>query len=169
MHDIAIYTVAVEYTDYLRRFDKRVPMEHTGALQRPYIGVLLSVNGISYFAPMSSPKLKHRKLRGIDVYRIDDGRLGIVNLNNMLPVPEACIRLVDIAHEADGKYKALLEKQLRLLRADKEKLFKKARKLYNLRIKGHLPESMNDRCCDFALLEQKLPEYQQGQHQSAMR
>lgn len=44
---------------------------------RPYIGVLLEINNkIKYFAPLSSPKIKHRNMKTqIDFIKIDGGKI----------------------------------------------------------------------------------------------
>lgn len=57
--------------------------------ERKYTGVILEVNGMKYFAPMSSFKPKHCKMpEMIDFIKL--GNLSVVNLNNMFPVPDGC-------------------------------------------------------------------------------
>lgn len=51
------------------------------------MGVLFEINSCKYFAPLSSPKAKHMLMKNqIDFYKIDRGKLGAINLNNMIPV-----------------------------------------------------------------------------------
>ena len=58
-----------------------------GSFGRKYIGVVLEVNGLSYFAPLSSFKLKHKKMKeGVDFIKIKD--YAVININNMIPVPK---------------------------------------------------------------------------------
>ena len=56
---------------------------------------------------MSSPKKKHLNMHSLDIYKIQDGKLGIINFNNMIPVLDGCYHLLDIANEEE-KYKFLL-------------------------------------------------------------
>ena len=73
------------YCDYLRNFDDKVPYNYGNKENRPFIGVLFEVGDCKYFAPLSSPKPKHLKLKTkIDFLKIDDGKLGEINFNNML-------------------------------------------------------------------------------------
>ena len=45
------------------------------------------MDGCEYFAPLSSPKVKHIHMKNnLDVIKIDGGRYGVVNFNNMIPV-----------------------------------------------------------------------------------
>ena len=44
---------------------------------------------MKYFAPLSSPKQKHLKMKNdIDFYKLSNGKLGAINFNNMIPVPD---------------------------------------------------------------------------------
>lgn len=47
-----------------------------------YIGIILEVKGIKYFAPLSSFKNKHKQMKeGVDFIKIKD--YAVINLNNM--------------------------------------------------------------------------------------
>ena len=81
-----IVKIDSDYWYYLRYFDKRVCFNAGVKDLRPFIGVLFIVEGHEYYAPLSSPKPKHKHLKNtLDLVKIDNGRLGVVNLNNMLP------------------------------------------------------------------------------------
>ncbi len=60
-----------EYCNYLRKFDDKVPYNYNEKELRPFVGVLFEVNNCKYFAPLSSPKPKHLKLK----LKIDNGTL----------------------------------------------------------------------------------------------
>lgn len=83
---LKIYTINYDYIKYLRQYDSCVPMEHDNCHKRPYIGIVLAINNCKYFAPMSSPKTKHKRIKGNDFYKIADGKYGVINFNNMIPV-----------------------------------------------------------------------------------
>ena len=79
--------VNAEYCNYLRKFDNKVPYNYGSKELRPFIGILFKVNDNEYFAPLTSPKIKHLKMKNtLDFLKIDDGKLGAVNFNNMIPV-----------------------------------------------------------------------------------
>lgn len=50
---------------------------------------------MKYFAPLSSPKQKHLKMKNdIDFYKLSNGKLGAINFNNMIPVPDGSYTLI---------------------------------------------------------------------------
>lgn len=119
---------------------------------------------MKYFAPLSSPKQKHLKMKNdIDFYKLSNGKLGAINFNNMIPVPDGSYTLIGTKTQSltyqEQKYKALLRNQLRWLNPDGEKLRDIASNLYMNRINNTLPFRVQKRCCDFQLLEEKCREY----------
>lgn len=162
--NLKIVRVDSNYCDYLRQFDSRVPYNNKNKELRPFVGILFNVNECEYFAPLSSPKPKHKKMsNGIDFLKIDDGDLGAVNFNNMIPVESNNYWLVDLDREyeelSEQKYYILLSKQLAWLDSNYDKVKKKSSKLYQLYINNKLPNNIKDRCCNFKLLEEKCALY----------
>ena len=83
--------------------------------KRPFIGIILKINDINYFAPLSSPKEKHKKMKNnIDFLKINNGRDGVINLNNMIPIPYQYYYKIDINEEIkkDKKYGLILKYQI---------------------------------------------------------
>ena len=154
------------YCDYLRKFDKRVPYNYDSKELRPFVGVLFQVNNCMYFAPLSSSKPKHLKIKSkLDFLKLDSGKLGAINFNNMLPVTETNIIRLDLDKECltktEEKYIKLLKEQIYWLNRNKEKLYGRAKKLYDKYMEGTLEYKTMERCCDFRLLEEKCKEYNQ--------
>ncbi len=93
-----IYHVRDRYIEYLKQYDKSVPDNKKES--RPYIGIALEVNGNKYYVPFTSPKEKHKKMNnGKDFRKINGGEYGGINFNNMIPVTENELMLVDIENE----------------------------------------------------------------------
>lgn len=63
MKELKLVKIDTEYCNYLRQFDDKVPYNYDKKELRPFVGVLFKVNNIKYFAPLSSPKFKHLKLK----------------------------------------------------------------------------------------------------------
>lgn len=161
---LTLVKLDTDYCNYLRKFDNRVPYNYNKKELRPFVGVLFEVNNYKYFAPLSSPKSKHLKLESkIDLLKIDDGRLGVVNFNNMLPVTDDNVIFIDLDKkcltETEKKYMKLLKKQLFWLRRNDVKIYERAKKLYSKYTNGTLKQNIVKRCCDFKLLEEKCNEY----------
>lgn len=154
-----LYNVTDSYVNFLRNFDLKVPENKVE--KRPFVGIVFSISGDNFFVPLSSPKPKHRRMKnGPDFHKIDGGRQGAINLNNMIPIPSSELILVDINNIPDEDYRNLLNSQLRFLNSIQDLLKKKAKDLYQLvgsndEILSDIQIKIKQRCIDFPLLQNK--------------
>jgi len=155
---LKLYYISEDYIKYLRKYDNKVPSNKNNT--RPYIGIVYQYNGFNYFAPLSSPKEKHLKMnkKAIDIWKIDDGKLGIINFNNMLPCQNDLLTEV-LPTINNVKYRKLLENQIELINKDRNIMLKKIITFHNKYNKNLLTENVKNRCCNFRLLELKCQEY----------
>jgi len=163
MGKLSLYRVSSDYGEYLLNFDKKVPYISDEKSNRPFVGIVLKVNGFDYFAPFTSPKSKHCNVsnKKLDFLKIDGGKLGGINFNNMLPVPEMCLEKINFRNE-DVKYQNLLINQLSWCNSNSDKIIKRAERLYKIVQTSEVNPSLLNRCCDFKLLEKKCREYIQN-------
>lgn len=159
MDNIKLYEVAPRYIKYLsphapHLFHNKQAGQHN---ERKYIGVVLTVNGMEYFAPLSSFKEKHYRMQeGLDFIKVKN--YAVINLNNMFPVAPGQYTYVDISKVRDPKYKSLLQAEYRYIKSIQQRIRKNAVTLYGLKING--PTSpLTKRCNDFAALEKLCREY----------
>ncbi|MBE6140746.1 MAG: type III toxin-antitoxin system ToxN/AbiQ family toxin [Firmicutes bacterium] len=163
--NLMLVIIDKDYCNFLRSFDNRVPFNFNKKELRPFIGVLFEVNKCLYFAPLSSPKAKHLKLKNnIDFLKIDEGKLGAINFNNMIPVTLKNIEKLDLninesLNKDEFSYKKLLIEQYFWLNRNFKKLSEKSQLLYNKYNDNTLLKNVRDRCCNFKLLEEKCLEY----------
>lgn len=162
--NLKIVKVDSTYCDYLRKFDNKVVYNKNKKELRPFIGILFRIDDLEYFAPLTSPKPKHKKMKNkLDFLKIKNGELGAVNFNNMIPVDSSNYSLIDLNNKNVDieklKYQKLLKEQLDWLNSNYNQLKNKSSKLYNLYNLGKLPKSIKTRCCNFKLLEEKCMEY----------
>lgn len=156
MGRLKFYNVDDEYIEYLYSIDNRVPFNKNS--KRPYIGIILEINKFKYFAPMFSPKQQHNKYKTNATYiKIGEG-LGIIKLNNMIPVNIKNLRYIDFNNIEDKKYRNLLIQQNNYIQLNTDKIREKANKLYQFVINDN-KKFFTDICCDFKLLEEKCKEY----------
>lgn len=158
MKQLKLYYIDNKYIQYLRKYDNKILYNKNTT--RPYIGIVYTYKEINYFAPLSSPKAKHRKIKdnAVDVFKIDNGILGVININNMIPVPkEFLIEVLPLI--TDKKYKVLLENQLTFINNHKSKLYSKVLQFQSRYRKGFLSKNILDRSCDLNLLEEKYVQY----------
>ena len=159
-----IVKVDSKYCDYLRKFDNKVSYNAGSKDLRPFIGVLFVVFDYEYFAPLSSPKTKHKLLKNtLDLLKINDGEYGVINFNNMIPVNKNNYIEFDLNKKTDDKNEMfrlnLLRNRLRWLTANRKEVMTKSKLLYNLYKNKKLPKNVEDRCCNFPLLEDRCKEY----------
>lgn len=154
MSDLKIYSVSDEYIDFLfddpklTRFifdNKKNTRKHT----RKYLGAVFEINGLSYFAPFSSPKPTDyiTKPDGSEIIRkstptiirmtsLDNktGRIelkGTIKISNMIPVPLRELTYYDISAEKDAAYRSLLEKEYAYIKAHKNEILKSVKIVYS--------------------------------------
>ncbi|HAN09504.1 MAG TPA: type III toxin-antitoxin system ToxN/AbiQ family toxin [Clostridiales bacterium] len=157
---LEFYYINLEYAEFLRGFDSRVSYLKDGKEHRPYVGVILLVDSINYFAPLSSPKLKHIRMKNKqDFIKINNGKWGAINFNNMIPVHIDCCREIEINNIEDSAYKDLLRNQLSWCNSKREHLEKIAFRLHELIITDKADSGLKSRCCDFKVLEKKCREW----------
>ncbi len=162
--NMKIYNIDHSYTDFLSKYDQRIPSEHDYH-SRPFIGILISNENIDYVVSLTSPKPKHLKMKNnIDFLKIDGGKLGAINFNNMFPIIDNPSLYIDVVEQykqkdtftkEDEQYLNLLNNQATWINKEenKKKILKNASKLYDLYSSGKLANSIKNRCCDFKKLE----------------
>ena len=171
------YVVDKEYVNYLKQFDSKVGYVEYGSKLKLHLGIVLKVNGLDYYVPISSPKPKHENMsNSVDFHKIqeDEGQLyAVLNINNMIPVPTKCVTQVkydqiekfrkfeSVKEKTDYIY--LLQKEKKIIDSIQNTIENKAKKLYAKCIKR--PESaLANRCCQFKLLEEKAQLYINGEN-----
>ncbi len=160
MH-FSFYLIDADYCNYLRETDPCVPYNMDHKATRPFIGIVFTVNGFHYYAPLSSPKKKHLHMKNQpDFLKINRGEWGVINFNNMIPVPLECLtKISPQIHASDSRqdiaYKNLLSNQLSWCNSHKDAILKQADKLYRIVTQGKAWGSLSKRCCNFSLDERR--------------
>ena len=169
IEELKLYRINELYARYIYYQDEKVLKSFDIKSKRPFIGIILKINEISYFAPLSSPKKKHEEMKNtIDFIKINNGRDGVINLNNMIPIPEDQYYEINVKEEIrkDKKYGIILKYQIKWCNNNKMQIINNARKLYNLIINEKANLSLKKRCCNFKILEKKLNQYILNQEKS---
>ena len=150
MNKLDFYYLDLKYIRDLSGVDDSIMSisPQRGKQNRPFVGVVTVLNGRKYCIPLTSPKDKftHKKSQ-VDFIKIfDEGQkektgmpklIGVLNINNMLPVSENVIQKVDLRiHPADlteiKRAKALMQKQLEWCRNRADVIENRAQKVYDL-------------------------------------
>lgn len=163
MENIRFYEIKRDYVDYLSSAEPRLfhNSQQGQANERKYIGIILQVNGIDYFAPLSSFKPKHKSMKNsLDFIKVQN--YAVINLNCMFPVPPGERTYVDFALVSDPKYKALLLAEYRFIKSIQAKILKNAAALYHHKRNNGNRTPLARRCNDFITLEKLCSAYKRG-------
>lgn len=157
------YTVDENYIAALKAEQPRKVLDNYQG-RRPYIGVLLEVNGTKFLAPLTSYKPKHDKIDGSKptVFKLHEvgnphNKLGMIQINNMIPVYDEVIELLNLDTLAPD-YRNLLDLQRQFIRKNEPEVSERAAKLYKLVTEN--PDSFFSRLsCDFLLLVRVMEKF----------
>jgi len=162
---LKLYTIDSNYVKYLQEFDENVKDNEKDGRIRPYIGIVLEIDSFKYFVPLCSPKQKHYNMDDkLDFIKIQDGDelKAVLNINNMIPVLDAEIKLLEIENEP-LKHQDLLNKEHIIIKKKSDRIIKNARVLYKKTTEQRkYNEKLASRCVNFKFLEQKCLEYRQA-------
>lgn len=165
---LELYTVSDKYIRYLRETVPNVYDPHEGhrSHDRKYLGVLLRINGFTYFAPLSSPKRTDYFAGGDQIRRSTltimrmtktslevECLLGTIRLSHMIPVPDTEIRKYDVYTEPDEAYQRLVCDELRWIEHNDTAIIKSAKQVYE--IKTHENDRRNEK--NAKMLDSILP------------
>ncbi len=157
MENLRIFRITDQYIHFLHSRDSRVP--YNKGNRRPYVGVVLRVGGFQYFVPMESPKPNHAKIKpGKHILKLDEGRMGLLGFNNMVPVHKDALIEFDIAAEPDEKYRELLRRQITLCNRMKADILDRASATY-FDVVNNKNKFLVRISCDFKALETACKEY----------
>lgn len=163
-----LYHIDMKYIRDLAKVDDNVMSisPQIGKNTRPFVGVIVLCESQRYCVPLTSPKAKHFNMKNdkdfTKVYGKNNKLIGCLNFNNMIPVDEDVLKVVDIKlclgdRNEVKAYKNLMNDQLDWCNENYEHVVRKAQKLYML-ITEH-PDNVKNlakRCCDFKKLENVL-------------
>ena len=158
-----IYHVDKNYLKYLHNVDYRVSLKYNN---RPFVGIVTSIEGKKYVIPLTSQTTQNRAKEGkkkrsplITTYITETSGTEIANLlyNNMIPITDALVTKAVI----DPKSDTYELNEIRYIRKNWDTIKNKAKKVYDLR-KDKASDHYNfllKTCCDFERLEAAMKDY----------
>lgn len=123
------YYVDTKYVNFLREVDTKVLDNKDNYFQRPYVGVITSINNIDYLIPLTSPRGRFSRNKP-QYHRIMDGvnLIAVLKFNNMIPVKRNVIHEIIFDVVSDNTYKILLQKEYFFIKRNAETISSKAKK-----------------------------------------
>lgn len=160
MNNLRLYKVNIDYIKYLYSFDNRVQYnpirEDEYTIKRPYLGIVFEVENFKYFVPLEHPRKSHQNMKNNTfIFKIHNGKYGILGLNNMIPIKEECLIDFDINKE-EIEYRQILISQYHYCNKHFKEIKKKAKETYDKSLSNSFMKKI---CCNFKLLEEKCNKY----------
>ena len=128
------------------------------------MGIVLRINELNYFIPMSSPKksdyinyeskIIRKDTKTIIRIHINNHLYGTLRISNMIPVPYEELKPYNTANEKDLKYREVILGELRFIQKNTEKIIKCAQIVYFQKMK-ELDVAYIKNTVDFKVLEEK--------------
>ena len=153
------YEVDAKYISYLLGFDSKVPKVDYSAVSghdKFLCGIVLSINGHDYFAPISSFTTPQRTNM---IIKNEQGKaISSIRFSFMIPIPPNVVSVKRIKDEPSPEYRRLLNYELRFCQRNANTIFRLAKYVYNT-VVGNNDPIMVKNCCDFKKLESACAEY----------
>ncbi|MCH5349378.1 MAG: type III toxin-antitoxin system ToxN/AbiQ family toxin [Oscillospiraceae bacterium] len=140
--------------------------------ERPFVGIVMVLDEKEYCVPLTSPKDKFEGKSKIDFIKIPDPKLknsngspvtiGILNINNMIPISRQYISKIDLSESSDidKKRRILLQKEIHWCRKNLSVIQNRANKVYKAVTEApDKNKNLIRRCCDFRKLEAILEKH----------
>lgn len=165
LKDLDFYIVPNSYITYLQKAESikrgftRVPNMDYGKNHKPKFicGIVLKINDVSYFVPVSSYKFK--KPDNFLICDKNGNTISSLRFNYMFPVPLEIIKQRRIDIEPDLKYRALLAQELKYCKDHQDTIRNLAKRTHKRVMLAKSPTLVKN-SCDFSFLEQKCQEYE---------
>jgi len=153
------YEVSADYITYLLKFDSKVPhidYSKTSEHDKFMCGIVLSVNGHDYFAPISSFAVPQRTNM---IIKNEKGKpISSIRFSFMIPVPSGVATIKSIKNESSPEYRRLLNLELSFCQKNSKTIHRMAKHIHNTVVNGKDP-IMAKNCCDFNKLELACAKY----------
>lgn len=162
MEKLKFYEVDKAYVSFLKKVDSKIPNIAYDKHDKFICGVLLNIDGMNYYAPISS---FNRQQRTNILIKNGKGKVtSSIRLSFMFPVPNDQIRMMDFSKE-EGFYKYLLMEELEFCNRHADEIRDKAEYIYRSVLRGD--ELMKTNCCDFKKLEMAYAQFVEEQKKQA--
>lgn len=164
MDKLNFYIVDTDYVNYLRKAEEkqrgfsRVPnMDYGEKRKQKFLcGVVLRVNGMEYYVPVSSYRQQQKD--NFLIYANNGKVTSSLRFNYMFPIPREIVTERRISNEPDIAYRALLSQELRYCIKNQDTIQRLAERTYK-RVNLGKDNGLIKNSCQFKFLEEKCINY----------
>ncbi|QIW15586.1 hypothetical protein A4G20_04200 [Pasteurellaceae bacterium RH1A] len=149
---LKLYRIKEHYLDFLREVEPKIPMNKDNGKGGPFVGIVLSINGVKYIASLSSKKERGRVIFKV---KIGDEQKATIRFAYMFPIVADALIEIDYTEEfkLDFKYTALLINEDLYINQYWERIYEIATKTYTNAVTKRF--GFDGFCCDFVALEER--------------
>ena len=153
---LKFYDVEENYINYLKTIDRQIP-DITYTTNNKFVcGIVLDIDGVSYYAPISHTTKRYRTSKLI----YDNGRpISSIRFSFMFPAPQSVLTEKNFAQirAIDPHYADVIAAEYQYCIKNESDILQKARSVYN--IGCNKEHQFNYTCCDFKKLEAEYSKY----------
>ena len=153
---LKFYDIDKNYINFLKTIDTQVPDIEYSSNNKFVCGIVLEINGVKYYAPISHKTDKQQT----NLQIFDKGRpISTIRFSFMIPAYDEVLKIKDFKSiaQSDPNYAALLHAEYSYCSSHLNDIKAKALAVYNIGCnKNH---RLNYTCCDFKKLEEHYTEY----------
>ena len=153
---LRFYDINIDYIKFLKTIDNQVPNIEYKSNNKFVCGIVLEVNNIKYYAPISHKTEKQQT----NLQIFDNGKpISTIKFSFMIPAFEEVLYFKNFKEVAktDPNYAALLQAEYSYCSSHIKEIKNKALSVYKIGCnKNH---RLNYTCCDFKKLEEHYLEY----------
>lgn len=153
---LKFYDVDENYINYLKSIDRQIPDISYSTNNKFVCGIVLDINGISYYAPISHTTHRFRTSKLI----YDKGTpISSIRFSFMFPAPNSVLKQKDFRQirMQDPHYADIITAEYNYCKANESSITQKAQSVYAIGCNKNHP--YNYTCCDFAKLESEYMKY----------
>ena len=158
---LGFYFVDKAYADFLRDHvygDVHVPFTKYDKRNKFFVGAVLVVNGMKYFAPVTSYTDKNDAT--FNIKNRHGEIISSVRPNYMFPVIDGVYEMLDIPNIKDVKYRYYVMDEYKYCSKHREEIVALAESMYSLRKQGKTATEYNKiYLIDFKKLEKRAKQY----------
>lgn len=171
---LKLYRVNLKYIRMLHQIDSHVPSisPQIGKQNRPFLGVIIMINGAKYCIPLSSNSAAKNKnfdsmRENITFRKVRDKNgtiLAALNLNNMIPIQDEYISEIDLKIRSSDpisikQWKKLCIKELDWCQSNSSEIERLANELHHKYCSGEFFQKQKI-CLNFPALEKECNKIQ---------
>ena len=156
MFMLKFYGVEENYVNYSKTIDKQIPDISYYTNNKFVCGIVLNINGINYYAPISHTTHKFRTSKLI----YDNGvPISSIRFSFMFPAPKSVLTQKDFKQIRlqDKHYADVLAAEYKFCVTNESSILQKANSVYA--IGCNKEHKFNYTCCDFKKLESEYSKY----------